>query len=75
MAELEAAIEDAIAGFTRKVCVRAHPGDQQVVSFIKQTGGLISVGHDTGGLKVKARLRTEDIDRLAANSGTKVTFI
>ena len=69
------AVEEEADGFTRKVCVSAPPGSSRLVSFVRKTGGLISVGHEEDCVTVKARLRMEDIDRLTASEGIEVTLL
>ncbi len=72
---LEEVVEEATDGFTQKVCVSAPAGSSRLVSFVKKTGGLISVGHEEDCIIVKARLRTRDIDRLTASEGIEVTAL
>ena len=68
-------VEEVMDRFTRKVCVSAPSGSSRLVSFVRKTGGLISVGHEEDSITVKARLRMDDIDRLAASEGIEVTFL
>ena len=72
---LSEAVEDAADKFTQKVCVSAPAGSSRLVSFVRKTGGLISVGHDEDCITVKARLRAGDIDRLSASEGVEVTVL
>lgn len=72
---LDDAVENVTDEFTRKVCVSAPAGHSRLVSFIRRTGGLISVGHEEDHVTVKARLRTEDIERLTAGEGVEITFL
>lgn len=72
---LEDAVEEAIGGFMKRIRISIPVDRQRLVSFVRKTGGMISIEHKEDGIIIHARLRDGDIEKLMVDGGVEVALL
>ncbi len=75
LGDLENVLEDVMDSFTSRVSIVAPPARSDLVTYVRNTGALLSVAHEAEGLTMRARLRQEDIDRISGRGGVELTVL